>query len=164
MSYNKQKQPAQSLIMAKDYPFFIAVLLIIFSSSNASAIEELKYDTNISFTSRFHINAYIASEYESDPDIYRIAPIDLNNDGNDEFILQRKNCYIEKKVCTHLIIAEKDSEILLLSKIRARTLVAAGTFSHRIKDILAFKNGVNDYDFEIYMWSPSEKTYILKAE
>lgn len=128
------------------------------------AVEELRYDTNISFTARFNINTYLANEFQTKADDYKIAVIDLNSDGIDEFILKRKICNLEKKLCTHMILAEKDNKILLLSTIRARTLMGGGTTSHGVKDILAFRNEINDYDFEIYMWSPTQKTYILKAE
>lgn len=133
-------------------------------SKPAAALEPLDYSKKISPSIGYQIDSFLEKTYDTNLSQYDVAGIDLNNDGIDEHILKQIRCNIQTKQCTHLILAEKQKEILLLSKIKAYNLMIGGSSSHGIKDLLAFKNKINDYNFDIYMWSPSQKMYILRAE
>ncbi len=128
------------------------------------AVEQLNYSEKVSTSLKSQINTLLAEIYNTDISLYEIANIDLNNDGIDEHILKRKTCGATQNQCIYSILAEKDDEIILLSKIRAKNLIIGETSSYGIKDILAFKNEINDYNFDIYMWSPSQKMYIINIE
>lgn len=95
---------------------------------------------------------------------FLVAHIDLNNDGIDEHILRRKNCSDRNYECLHLIIAEKPETLILLGRINSREIMIGQSYSHGIKDLLAFQNHVNEYKFNIYMWSPRQKKYIMSDE
>ncbi len=143
-------------------------LTILFALSvapySAGAVEQLDYSKQISPSLKYQIGLFLEQIYDTDIDIYNIAKVDLNSDGLDEHILKRKSCDDSKALCIHSIIAEKNGELILLSKIMARNIVLANTYSHGIKDILVFKNEINDYNFNIYVWSPSQKMYIMNDE
>ena len=133
-------------------------------SQPAAAIEPLDYEKEISPSLGYQIDSFLQETYDASLSQYKIAGIDLNNDGINEHILKQRRCNVLTKQCTHLILAEKKNQILLLSKINAYNVMIGGTNSHGIKDVLAFTNEKNDYNFDIYMWSPSRKMYILRAE
>ncbi len=131
----------------------------------AQAVETLYYNNKIGPSLTYQINIFLKDTYDTDLSQYNTAGIDLNGDGIEEYILKPRKCTTEEnKPCTHLIVAEQKDKILLLSKVKARNLMVGGTQSHGIKDILAFADKVNDYNFDIYIWSPSQKTYILKGK
>lgn len=152
--------------MQNQYIYLTLILVFLFSVpvNTAYALEPVKYTHDLGTTKSLKLNAFLKNTYNTTKESFDIALIDLNIDGVDEYILKRKSCSVEKKQCFHMIIAEKGSELLLLSEISAKNLMVAGTSTHGIRDILAFKREINDYDFDIYMWSPSQKTYILKNE
>ncbi len=146
--------------------YFLALSLFISISfiSRADAIEPINYNKNISISLKYQINNFLNNEYDMSISAYDIAGIDLNNDGIDEHILKQKKCYQDKKVCKYLIIAEKRNEIILLSKIKAKNIMIGETSSNGVKDILVFKNQINDYDFDIYIWSSEQKMYIINSK
>ncbi len=141
----------------------LAVITFIFVKKSY-AIEELEYNNSISISLRYDIDKFLQKEYKTDSTKYNIAGIDLNNDGVLEYILRRKSCDIKKNMCTHIIIAENKDKILLLSKIRAKRLAVDSRYTNGIKNLLAFKNSDNDYNFDIYMWSSKEKMYIMSEQ
>ncbi len=149
--------------MLKKFILTLFTLIIITLPNSAMAVEQLNYREKISSSLKYQINSFLQKTYETDISIYYIANIDLNSDGIDEYVLKRKSCIDNKNQCIYSIIAEKDGEIILLSKIRAKNLIIGETSSYGIKDILAFKDKINDYNFDIYMWSATEKKYIINA-
>ena len=146
----------------------LITLLLAFSiialPNLANAVEGLNYSDEISTSLKPRINQFLKQTYETDLSSYNLAKADLNGDGLDEYILKRKQCNAKNNLCTHLIIAATEDEIMLLNNIRARNLMIGATSTHGISDLLAFKNDVNDYNFDIYIWSPTQKMYILKTQ
>lgn len=129
------------------------------------AIEKLNFQSEIkSPSTRLKLDVFLQGFYKTDSRGFEIAAVDLNKDGVDEYILKRKTCAEMNLVCTHLVLADKKTEMHILSSIRARHIMLGGTSNYGINDLLIFENSVNDYDFDIYMWSPEEKMYILNDE
>ncbi|MGN7439108.1 MAG: hypothetical protein ACTHOO_10760 [Alcanivorax sp.] len=141
------------------------ITLVILSgflfSHHAHAIEALKFRDEYSTTLKFQIDHFLQQEQRSDASQYVIATVDLNNDGVSEHILKRKSCNTPVSTCTFIIIAEKGDRILLLSKISAKNLMVDGKVTYGVKNLLAFNDDMNDYEYDIYMWSPKEKLYIM---
>ena len=150
--------------MNKGLVFTLLALIIAIYPYSARAVEQLNFSDKISPSLKYQVNIFLEKTYKTDISLYNIAEIDLNNDGIDEHILKRKACNTKENQCIYSVIAEKGDEIILLAKIRARNIIAGETSSYGIKDILAFKNEINDYNFDIYMWSPSQKMYIINTE
>ncbi len=145
---------------------FIVCMLVLFTILNSVSIPHasspLKYNAPLSPSAKYIINQYFEEIFGANISVYDIAAIDLNEDGIDEFIAKRKTCTIAGEPCSHLILAEKRGKIVQLSTIRAKNLIVANTKSYGISDILAFKDNINSNDFDIYVWSPIDKMYILK--
>ncbi len=146
--------------------YFLAYFFILAIPSHALATSEpLTYKTDY----RASLRALLLDYFEQDEGSYKysdfsIAHIDLNNDGIDEHILKEKGCTEKKYDCLHLIMAEKTDNLILLGHINSRDLMIGQTYSHGIKDLLSFENPINEYKFNIYMWSPLQKKYIMSDE
>ncbi len=142
----------------------LTLYFITMISMPVLALEPLTFGGHLGTTLRIKLDDFLKSNFDTSTDSYDYALQDLNSDGIDEIIIKRKTCSTSKNSCFFLILAEKSNEILLLSKIEAKNIMIGGTSSHGIKDILAFSAKMNDYNFDIYVWSPKDKTYILQSE
>ncbi len=91
----------------------------------------------------------------------KIAGIDLNEDGMDEFIVSNADCTKVKQNCTYSILADKDNNLITLGTIKARTLLLGDSYSHGIRDILAYDNDRNDFDYTLYVWEPTLSRYTI---
>ncbi len=141
----------------------LLLFLCGFIPNLANAVEALNYNKELGITLEHQVNLFLNKNYNSNLSNYSIAAIDLNNDGLDEYVLREKRCIISKSQCYHLVIAENKNTIIELLKIKTQNIMIGETYSHGIKDLLVFKNQINDYDFDIYIWSPEQKMYIIKA-
>ena len=142
-------------------------LLLTFGSCflvlpRALALESLNFQNDLGTISANKIDAFLSDRYQTEIASYNIATADLNNDGLDEYILKQLDCTQAQAFCNYIVLAEKNNEIIELSNIKAKNILISGTYTYGIKDILAFQNTINDYDFDIYMWSSKEKMYIIK--
>ncbi len=149
----------------------LAILMLQLFSINcmfiqsAYALDNLKFETGIKSPSlRLQMDVFLQGFYKTDSRNFDIASLDLNGDGIDEYILKRKSCTQAQSICTHLVLADQKTKMRLLSSIRAKHIMVGATSNYGVNDLLAFENNINEYDFDIYMWSPEEKMYILKAE
>ena len=144
------------------FQVFLLTLLYVFLLPKCGfALEALKFEEDYSTTLKFQIDQFLKNETGTNASEYLIADVDLNGDGIDEHILKRKTCKTPVSTCTFIIIAEKEDRILLLSKISAKNLMVDGKVTYGIKNLLAFNSDRNDYKYDIYMWSPKEKLYIM---
>ncbi len=143
-----------------------ALILCALPCISAHAMEEMTYsDFTGSVAMQSRLQSYISEHYENNVSEYKFSRVDLNGDGIDELVSKKRKCLtVGTQYCEHSILAQTNDAILNLGNITAKHIITAGTSSHGIRDILAFKNQLNDYDFEIYVWSPAEKKYILKAK
>lgn len=142
----------------------IILLLLLISPNYAFAMGELEFKEVISPIRSVEIDSFLNDQFSTQISDYTIAQTDLNNDLESEYILKRKHCKsATNSLCNHIILGRTKKTFVILGNIRSKKLVISSTKSHNINDILAFDNDLNDYEFGIYMWSPIEKMYILKA-
>jgi len=139
----------------------LTLLTVFLFPHHGYALEALTFKEDYSTTLKFQIDQFLQEELGTEASQYVMADVDLNLDGIDEHILKRKSCKTSVNTCTFIIIAEKDDRILLLSKISAKNLMVDGKVTYGIKNLLAFNSDRNDYKYDIYMWSPKEKLYIM---
>lgn len=140
---------------------FVSLLFV----NKANALEPVDFQSEIKSPSlRLQIDVFLQGFYKTDSRNFDIASLDLNGDGVNEYILKRKTCAQAEAVCTHIVLADQKTKMHLLSSIRARHIMVGGTSNFGVNDLLVFENSVNEYDFDIYMWSPEQKMYILKPE
>lgn len=135
----------------------------IFFTTYAHATETLNYNHTPSVVSIMNIDSFLESYKKGTHADYDIAAADLNGDGLMEFILRSRPCPSEVKTCTHMILAENKNKIYILGIISAHKLMLSRTFTHAIQDFLAFQSDNNDYEYERYIWSPSDAHYILEG-
>ncbi|MCK5285300.1 MAG: hypothetical protein KAJ86_06925 [Alphaproteobacteria bacterium] len=129
---------------------FIAINICI----SALASERLVFNQTLSKRSQKLINNFVT--YTPD-----IARIDVNEDGIDEFIVRPEDCMNLKSHCIYKILAESNNKIIELAEIQAKHLMIGNTTKHGIRNIFAFKNILNDFDYDVYIWEPKQSQYIL---
>lgn len=161
--YNIHKQ--YGFIMMKHIFLLLCLATITIAYAKpVFALETLIYDKKISTSLSYQIDIFLKEQFDTSLSQYSIASIDLNNDGVDENVIKQNRCVSSGGKCTYLIIAEKKHEIFILFKIRAYNLAVGDANSSGVKDVLALTDKTNDYNFDIYMWSPSRKMYILRTD
>lgn len=144
--------------------FFLCLLHIPFAQATSELTFKPAHDS-LGPSLDLSLGAFLKALSEKNTDEFLIAKTDLNEDSALEYILKSKECAVQKKECAYLILAqEKNDKLSLLLSVKAYHLMIGNEKTYGIKNILAFKNPANAYDFSIYMWSPSKKMYILKDE
>lgn len=99
------------------------------------------------------IASSIAPEEET-----QAARIDLNGDDIDEYIIQIP----QKKLSTFNIIAYVDDKVLKLGRIKAYRIMVSNDRENGVRDILAFSEDRNDFEYETYQWDATLSRYIKK--
>ena len=138
-----------SIILAA--PFFVR---------SAQALETLIYSQKTSRSSTIQIHKYIASQSNINSNI-EIAPIDLNDDGLNEFVVKDPACALDHGFCRFYVLAENDAEIISIGYIEAKNLAVDTKNSNGIRNLLAFETPSNDYARTLYVWDAVRSRYIL---
>lgn len=116
----------------------------------AQAFERVVYGTNPP--------PYLSFE---DTSPYRWAAVDLNDDGLSEYILRPKKCLDTNTACAHKIIGfTPQGQTSLLGIIKTRDILLGVGYSGTVRNLLARNNPLNDYHFDVYMWSPNQSQYV----
>ena len=90
-----------------------------------------------------------------------VALSDLNQDGIPEYIIKNSEC---KKSCEFSILAKKSTNSLHLGSITANALVIQNDDTHGVRNIQAYKNPQNDYDFDVFIWDDQAHRYVERGE
>lgn len=152
------------MLNIQNFAFFVLFLFALSATQHVQAQQALNYDAPLKASAKYQVTEFIKKSYNGNPELFKIAQTDLNNDGINEYILKRLSCIKANNSCSHLILGETNNNMRLLSTIKARHIMLAGTSSFGVNDLLVFQNDINDYDFDIYMWSSTEKMYILEKQ
>lgn len=143
-----------------------ALLIIfgVFGSGTARAVEILDFEKPVPPTAQVLISGFVTANLNINMENYQVAEADLNRDGMGEYVLRQKKCFGKEKLCTFLILAESRGNIVLLGKFSARSLAVGDSYTSGVQDILAFQSDNNDYGYDIFVWDPPSKMYILKKQ
>ena len=87
----------------------------------------------------------------------QIAAIDLNNDSIDEYILVDM---LDGKHHEYQIIAANGRDVTLLGSVRAIKLMAAYDMNHGVRNLLAYDDARNDFEYEVYHWDALASRFI----
>jgi hypothetical protein len=139
---------------------FSAILL---SASSAHAADRLSFDGKIGDTSRFALGQYLQASNKTTDDML-IAAADLNGDGLNEFIIRDKNCDSSSKNCTFTVLSEVNDMILPLGDIPARDIALGNQYSQGVRSLVAYESVINDYEYAVYVWEPSEARYMMAGQ
>ena len=148
--------------MVKSFKLLFLICFFFNSISIGYAAIALSFGQKPSIVSLKNIDSFLKTHQRGNQSDYDIAENDLNNDGLQEFVLRPKTCPSDPKPCQYMILAENKNKIYILGMISAYKLMLSGTFSNGIQDFLAFQSDNNDYEYERYIWSPTEARYILE--
>jgi len=141
---------------------FFGLVLPLYSYAAGPII----FDNRIIGSTKLSISHFVRDHLKSDIKKYDIARVDLNDDYYDEFVLKQKNCLLDKaskQFCTFVFIGEKEDTLVKISVFNAKKIQVSGKKHAGIYDILAFQSKKNDYEYERYIWSPDDKTYIRES-
>ncbi|HBR69069.1 MAG TPA: hypothetical protein DEA55_06810 [Rhodospirillaceae bacterium] len=148
---------------------FVSVLCLCYSTAfSAHAVERLQFNKSLPDRAQRNIARYIEENSQKIPGIssesLKISATDLNRDGINEFIISTKDCSTDSKTCPYLVMADKKDSVILLGSIEARNIALADTYSHGIRDIHAYNNKSNDFDYDLFVWEPADSHYTIKDE
>ncbi len=147
--------------MITAFRFTIAVSLVLAACAvpaGAAAYEKLAFRNEVTGLSRSIIHDYIRKDLQKTPDSIVITTTDLNGDGLDEFILREKIC-AKSAPCEFYILAENKNRAIHLGTITAHDIALGNGVSDGIRDILAFQNANNAFDYTVYVWEPLKARY-----
>lgn len=134
---------------------FIAALFVAGSVSAlpaAYALETLRFQ---------EINSpRLKSLFQGIKDV-TVAPIDLNEDGLDEFITKPATC---GKLCDFTVLAENrnNGQLVALGTLKGREILPGNGYSHGVRHLLAFDDPNNDYSYSVYIWAAERSRYMIK--
>ena len=137
---------------------------ILWPADNAYALEPLFFGENKSPTLQIDIKHLLSGNSYDFPSDYIIAETELNGDYLPEYILKEKNCDSADYSCRFLVIGQNKNKLTVLTQIQASNLVIPNAKNYGVRDILAFQNPENDYDYKRYIWSPELSHYTVKGE
>lgn len=92
---------------------------------------------------------------------FRIAALDLNGDGVDEWIVRQdgsSNCKAQAS-CKFYIAGLSERKPALLALITAGELEIMTDRLYGINKLAVYKNPNSDYDFRTYAWTPEKSTF-----
>lgn len=139
---------------------FVCLGLLPFPSR---ALEPLTVPTTpLAVRTRLTLEDYTTHKLGIQLETLDILASDLNTDGIDELILHKKNCALQETACDFSILADTKNGIVPLGTIKGRKILLGNHFSHGVRNILAFGNTLNDYDYTLYVWRPDKTSYEKK--
>jgi hypothetical protein len=143
----------------------ITIGILLFSAANgreALAGEKLDFDQPVGARSRILLRDYATDQLKVDPATLRVARADLNSDGIDEFITIGTQCgNVPDTLCNITVLAETDEELIRLGAFKAHTILLGDGYSGGVRDLVVYRDEINDYHDELYVWEPRQSQYIL---
>jgi len=141
-----------------------AVFGMLGLTPQAFALEPLRAPTqSLSQRTTLSLEDYAATMLHMSLEALTIAASDLNGDGTDEFILHNTSCLKKADFCDFHVLAETKDAMIPLGVLKGKRLLLGNAFSHGIRNILAFEDATNDYDYTLYVWNPEKTSYEKKA-
>lgn len=133
----------------------------------AMAAEKIIYSTpphkSLSASDRLGLSEYTQQTLQKSLDEFEIAAIDLNEDGLNEFALKPLECSKTEALCPHYLIAKtKGRTIISLGFIEAQSLVLGNAYTQGVRNIMAFNNTTNDFEYSLFLWDPENASYAKK--
>jgi len=93
---------------------------------------------------------------------FKIAAVDLNDDGVDEWIVrQDKSSACEPNVeCEFLVVALKKNAPLLIGHIRAGKVGIDEFKSYGVVNLRVYNIKNNDFEYSVYRWTPEKAAFL----
>lgn len=133
----------------------LLLTILFFLPVTAMATEALRFRNADSYKEK-QIIQFIEKTNKTSGIPYLIAPIDLNNDAIDEYIIKpasTKYC-VRKPLCSHQITAFRNRFPLLIGEFDAHKMVISNKKAYGIRHIIVYNVPHNDFKSETATWSP----------
>lgn len=92
-------------------------------------------------------------------DSFLFSGIDLNEDGIDEIVARSQTC---EQQCVFNILAYSNSEFISIGKIEAKHIALGRDYNNGVRNILAYKSDINDFEHDLYLWNALDRRYRVK--
>lgn len=140
------------------YALLVSILLLFASlcaSNNASAFSSLRFAPAASYKEKGVIN--FVKEHNDAPDVeYLLAPIDLNNDAIDEYVIKpksMKDCPT-RPLCSYQIIAHQNHMPILIGQFDAHKMRIGDKKTYGIRQVILYNEPHNDFKTATALWNP----------
>ena len=127
------------------------IALATVCSGKALANEALQYHSPDSYKEN-QVKELISKQNQSFT--YVLAPVDLNGDAVDEFVVRPENpeACSDKPLCPYHIVAFKEQEPIIIGDFLAHKLLISDKKSYGIRDIIVYNQKSNDYEHVTAAW------------
>lgn len=139
---------------------FCALCIVLISSKHSPAVANIVFNQSLSKSSELLVTKF----FDEDRGNIDIAKADLNDDGVYEYIAKPRICDKGNNFCEFNILAESNYEIVELGTIKARSIQIDSDYSFGVRNIKAFDNPLNDFDYSLYIWEAGASRYMIKSE
>lgn len=138
----------------------LLTLLLFAFCSPAYANEVLNFKRPKNYKERLVID-FINQQAKTPPISYLIAPIDLNNDFINEYIIKptSPNFCASLTFCPHKIIALPQYKPLLIGDFRAHHIIVEDSHAYGVRNLKIYDNKDNNFTFSTARWNPFSFSY-----
>lgn len=140
----------------------VLVLLTCAIAAPALAAQPLYFRDNARGLRERELLDYFALIKRYNPDLpYRIAAIDLNDDGVNEWIFMQKDspaCESNAN-CAIAIGGLSGRKTILLGEMRGGKITVSSEKLYGISKLLVYNEKTNDFAYKTYVWNPIERAF-----
>lgn len=136
----------------------LSVFIFFALISNTYAMEALRFQEAKTYKQKQIIS--FVKEQDSSKNLV-LAPIDLNNDAIDEYVVRPKNLNSCPKApfCSYKIIAFKQRTPILIGSFDAHKILITDKKTYGIRDIIVYNQRYNDFIQKTAIWDPFSFRY-----
>lgn len=142
--------------------FLFLTLWVFLAIPPVAAAEALAFTHDPGRPDHLAIQNYFRGQSNQQSDFF-IADPDLNNDNIPEFIVYDSLCDYSKKPCVFKILSDTEKGIVPLGEITAYRVALDGKSAYGVRNLRAYKNKANDYDYAVYVWEPLDARYKMNG-
>ncbi len=104
---------------------------------------------------------FLQAQKRMTPDLpYKIARVDLNGDGLEEWIVSQQMTACQASAsCPVSVVGLTDNEPVLLAALNARKVGIADEKSYGVRKLLVYTDQSNDFSFKSYAWNPAAREF-----
>jgi hypothetical protein len=95
---------------------------------------------------------------------FHLAPIDLNDDLIDEYVVKPHNINdcANAPLCLNYIVAFKARKPILLGQFDAHKILVSNKKTYGVRDLIVYNVNRNDFKYDTAHWNPFESLYRLR--
>lgn len=122
----------------------------------AKAFEAVDFSSEISKP----LQSFLSQNTGETSETYMVSKADLNQDFMPEYIIRQQDC--KDRLCRFFVVAQTDQDFISLLDFKARKIALSDQNTNGVRNILAFKNALNDFDYDVYTWEATRQKYVKR--